>query len=130
MGDRAVVVMKETTGIKRTVHYSQVCAYLHSCGSRVLDFLVEAVPRMRQDDVDYSRARFIGVCHEVIEGNTGLGVFASPGPLSDETNWEELSEGDAGVVVLDITSGHVNCFAGYLERDPRNGTILIPELPE
>lgn len=71
MGDRAVIVFKSADDLSPAV-------YLHSKGSQVQYLLEEALPTMRTADVDYSCARFIGVCHDNMRGNHGLGVFNTP----------------------------------------------------
>lgn len=70
MGDRAIVRFPATYGTG-----SGVEVYLHWNGSDALDWLKQAAPRMRKGDASYAAARFIGFCHDQIEGGLSLGVF-------------------------------------------------------
>ena len=88
------------------------CVYLHWGGSSVAELLKKAVPHMRTEDVDYSAARFCGVCHNAYDGNAGLGVFDSP--TDDvEARSAEFSHGDAGVFLVDTTTWLVEAVNGY-----------------
>lgn len=100
MGDRCVIQVKGAS-----------CSmYLHWHGGSALEILKSAVPRMRAGDENYSQARLIGVAHGLIEGNLSLGVLP---PVSDPPT-EEDSQGNAGVIVYDCSSGTARCYHGYL----------------
>jgi hypothetical protein len=66
MGDIAVVVFRDS----REVH--EIAVYLHWDGYRVEELLRGAAPGMHKGDASYAAARFIGHCHEKIEGALGL----------------------------------------------------------
>lgn len=70
MGDRAVVVFRSS----QEVH--DVAVYLHWDGCRVEELIRGAAPRMRAGDTSYAAARFIGRCHEQIEGPSALAPTA------------------------------------------------------
>jgi hypothetical protein len=71
---------------------------------------------MRKNDADSSAARLCGVLHEMIKGNQYLALVPPPVPnRRGKIDWKEYSPGDAGVVLIDVTTGYVECVAGYLE---------------
>ena len=117
MGDRAVVVFrKEHTLTERETYYKySPMVYLHWNGSKdnVLYYIDKLAETMegREGDLDYSIARFIGICHEDIKGNLSLGV--SNCPVTDDTDnlfYDELghiTQGDNGVYVVDIDTYQV-----------------------
>lgn len=69
MGDRAFVIFHS----KKQYDISPV-VYLHNFGGLAMALIEDALPRMRTEHVSYSCARFVGVCHDALEGNLGLGV--------------------------------------------------------
>jgi DNA topoisomerase VI subunit A len=106
MGDRAVVVFKDED------EYSS-CIYLHWDGSNVMDFLEKASPRLRSGDIQYTAARFVGVCHESIEGNLSLGIMN----MRDEDDLESIDPGDNGVWVVDVRDWTVDHYLrGYFVK--------------
>jgi len=119
--------------IKNGDDYCQVGCYMQWMGSAALSLIESALPRMQRRDAMLSMARLIGTCHEVIEGNKGLGVNSLPEigagesglpPVEKDSAWEDISPGDAGIVVYDCTSGIVECHAGYLENNNDNRTCI------
>lgn len=78
MGDCAIVIFHSRK--RRTVSPG---VYLHMHAGVVVALLETALPDMRTNDAEYSCARFIGHCHELIPPNTGLGVSNLPGTASD-----------------------------------------------
>lgn len=83
-------------------HSPAACAispmiYLHWGAADLVDTLKAALPRMRTGDVDFASARFIGCCHEQIEGANSLGcsnLFLPP-PGEDATEeqiYEQIME--------------------------------------
>ena len=100
MGDRALVLFKDNDC------FSPV-TYLHWSGYLVGAFLSEAAPRMRAGDATYASARFVGTCHEHLDGGLSLGLFNSP------EDGRPHSHGDAGVFVVDVHTGEVETYGGY-----------------
>jgi len=97
MGDRAVVRVESKYG------HAPCEMYLHGAGSRSIELVRGAIPRMREGDEDYSMARLIGHCHEQIDGNRGLGVLPyGNGP-----------DGDAGLLVYNCSTGKLVITDGY-----------------
>lgn len=77
MGNRAVICMKDDNK-ETTINDSDLGIYLHWNGSpdQVEYFLELARKRMgdRIGDVEYGKARLVGIIHEEIEGNLSLGL--------------------------------------------------------
>ena len=119
MGDRVLIVVKSGDEI------APCCAYLHWSGSECLALLKAAISRMRCGDVGYSTARLIGMLHEALPTNLGLGVFPAPEKIPPPDSY---SHGDAGVVVYDCLEGTIECFGGYLvgSDEAKNWKPLIP----
>ena len=115
MGDRAVIIMAEN-GVRH-----DVAVYLHWNGENAIELIEAALPRMRHGDASYSTARFIGCCHNEIDGNLSLGCFA----VSPEENLVDINPGDAGVIVYDCSTGVITCIGGYL-RDSGGINIGTP----
>lgn len=67
MGDRAIVRFPDGD--------SGVEVYLHWHAEDVPTWLHAAAPRMRKGDASYAAARFVGYCHDHIEGGLSLGVM-------------------------------------------------------
>jgi hypothetical protein len=105
MGDRAIIVFHSGEEISPAV-------YLHYHGDAVEELLRGAKDRLRADDAEYSAARFCGHCHDKIGGNTGLGLFNAPATLA-ECKEKDFSQGDAGVFLVDVATGHVTAYNGY-----------------
>jgi hypothetical protein len=120
MGDRALVIFENKEEVSPVV-------YLHWSGSRVPALLEQLKERMKgsEGDVAYAAARFVGICHESIEGNLSLGVWNLPADtlvavrtrgLSSAADAElaGYSHGDAGVVVVNAEDFTFKAYGGYL----------------
>ena len=103
MGCRAIVHFYQRRG-----DHVQLgpAVYLHWDGDRVKELLLKAQDRLRRNDVEYSTARFVGVCHEEIDGNTGVGTWSAPASVDDLRD-SDYSHGDAGVFLVNVESGAV-----------------------
>jgi hypothetical protein len=123
MGDRALIIFEHNGEVSPVV-------YLHWSGSRVPALLQTLKERMqgREGDVSYTTARFIGICHESIDGNLSLGVWNLPVEtlvavktrgLSSEADKElaDYSHGDAGVVVVNAKDFTFEAYGGYLATE-------------
>lgn len=121
MGDRAIIHFQcKANGENNEI---SPAVYLHWAGNRVRSLLQKTMELMkdRPKDQFYSCARFIGVCHENIEGNVSLGTWN--GPKLDtikETRAAILedidySRGDAGVFLVDVSKEKwtVETVGGY-----------------
>lgn len=91
MGNRALV---------QFVNKEKDCSptvYLHWHGNDVgmLLGMLKELMEGRNDDLSYCTARFIGLCHEHIEGNLSLGVWNSTKKLTKKD-----SHGDNGVFIV------------------------------
>lgn len=78
MSDCAIVIFHS-----RQQREVSPAVYLHMHGGCVLAFLEISLSSMRTGDAGYSCARFVGVCHEAITPNTGLGLHNLPGTATD-----------------------------------------------
>ena len=128
MGDRALVIFTDGKEVSPTV-------YLHWSGSSVPALIEKAGVRMqgRLGDVSYAAARFVGICHEDIEGNLSLGIWNTPRNIRTailgwkheeflkNTSHEELlrkySQGDAGLVIVNADDFTWKAYGGYLVQD-------------
>jgi hypothetical protein len=111
MGNRALVVFHDE-------HEYSPAVYLHWHGSKVPDLLRETWQYMegRRGDLDYTAARFVGICHNAIEGNLSLGLQSHRECRNSDSHkdrqhrlasWEPYSPGDAGVFLVNVKTGHV-----------------------
>lgn len=111
MGDRAVVTFHTNKN-----DYSPA-VYLHWAGIKIPDLLQRAATRMKKGDPNYSAARFCGVCHENMDGRTGLGLLEAPNPgetpLEEYCGIDKYGHGDAGVFFVNVDTGEVRQFGGY-----------------
>jgi hypothetical protein len=107
MGDRVLIQL--TYGDK----FSPVL-YCHNSGHRALDIVKATERRMqgRGGDLEYSFARLVQAAMGNGEGNTGFGVWNAERVLTADD-----SQGDAGVVVVDIQTWKTKRMGGYLERE-------------
>jgi hypothetical protein len=117
MGNRALVIFHDADRISPTV-------YLHWSGGEVPKLLGDLGERMagRYGDADYAAARFIGLCHNLIDGNLSLGVYANGLKRADLGNTKKLaamSHGDAGVVIVDTEDFTWKAYGGYLAESQR-----------
>lgn len=78
MGNRATVQFIDAT------EPAGVTVYLHWNGDDVMGWLKAAAPRMRRGDYSYAAARFIGYCHEQIDGGLSLGVLPGSAAYAGE----------------------------------------------
>ena len=124
MGDCAIIIFhsKKQSEVSPAV-------YLHSHGGCVLVLLETALEHMRSSDPAYCCARFIGRCHEVIPGKTGMGVMNLPG-VADEVKLrhkpaeyermmvaaKEFDYGGRGIFLVDVDGWRIEHF-GSTETD-------------
>lgn len=134
MGDRALVVFTDSNGqISPTV-------YLHWSGAYVPELIDQLREYMkgREGDMEYSCARFIGLCHKRLkDGNVSLGVWNTPNHdkegddiLPGSVQWDDwaksYSHGDAGVILCDVSNDHrCKTYGGYLRVD-EDGRLYEP----
>jgi hypothetical protein len=112
MGDRASILFFDSQVISPTV-------YLHWHGSAVPDWLriLQTVMSNRTDDASYAAARFVGICHERINGNLSLGIQSNNFrhvDLNHPPTLEAASPGNAGFVVVDTRDFTWRAYGGYL----------------
>ena len=76
MGNKAVLCLRDND--EQGFSEDAIGIYLHRDGSEssIIDFLRLARERMgsRLGDVEYAKARLIGVIHDEIDGNLSLGI--------------------------------------------------------
>lgn len=103
MGDRALIQFTDGDD------YSPI-TYLHWSGYKVREYLEALKERMkgREGDLAYTAARFVGICHDDIEGNLSLGLWNQDKPLT-----EDDSHGDAGCFVVNVETWDVQQLGGY-----------------
>lgn len=110
MGDRAVVHFHTDS---KTL---SPATYLHWGGSEVPALLAEACKIMagRTGDRDYTMARFVGVCHNAIDGNLSLGVFRGAATF-EEAKEDSYTHGDSGVWLVNVEREiwNVEVVGGY-----------------
>jgi len=119
MGDRALIIFKQGNKIAET-SYSPV-VYLHWGGSDVPELLrkTRTLMESRGPDLDYTAARFVGICNESMKGNLSLGLWSLPvgfGSWSKKKK-EDYSHGDAGIVVVDVDTWKFKQFGAYYKLD-------------
>jgi hypothetical protein len=128
MGNRALVIFTDGERVSPVV-------YLHWCGDKVPAWLndLKELMRGREGDVDYSCARFIGLCHSQIAGNQSLGVWNVPPPIEravrafpcTDRSREQLAaygHGNAGVVIVNVRDYSWQACGGYLHRSNPSST--------
>jgi hypothetical protein len=128
MGNRALVIFTDGERVSPVV-------YLHWCGDKVPAWLLDLkqLMRGREGDVDYSCARFIGLCHSQIAGNQSLGVWNVPPPIEravrafpcTDRSREQLAaygHGNAGVVIVNVRDYSWQACGGYLHRSNPSST--------
>lgn len=101
MGDRALIQFVKN-GPDGTIDERGAQVYLHWHGHAVLQLLRDAMPRLRKGDVSYATARFIGHCHEQIDGALSLGVFG-------DSDLPE-SQGSSGAFEVNLSTATVRHF--------------------
>jgi hypothetical protein len=112
MGDRVIVVLTETNNKTRKPFFAAI--YFHWLGGDVIPLLKDAGKFMRRGDASYASARICGVIHAARPGTLSMGLIEGPDSL-DPVDLGHFSHGDAGVVVLDMETGALTAFGGYLE---------------
>ena len=131
MGDRALVIFHDRYRISPTV-------YLHWHGSEVPEILRDLAETMkgRFGDAEYAAARFTGLCHRRIPGNLSLGLMGNRlrrDDLQDAAVLEEMSHGDAGVVIVDTGDFTWKAYGGtlaeYRAATPPALTLVKPSTP-
>lgn len=139
MGDRALVMFctQETQQVEGPLEFSPV-TYLHWHGHCVGSLLGQLYQRMdgRRGDCAYVSARFVGLCHEMIEGNLSLGLWNAPDPddlfeRKKRDGWGNgwvYSHGDAGIFIVDCAFKQVVIFGGYGFKDanPTGDRVTVP----
>lgn len=118
MGDRCIILIEDEHGL------NNVACYVHWHGSRAIDLIKDAIPRMRKGDSTYSLARLIGTIHNKIDGNLGLGCFG----IDIKNSPSEISHGDAGVVTYNCVTGIIKCEEGYLKDRSGEQLDIPPEI--
>lgn len=117
MGNRACVIFYDSDRISPTV-------YLHWEGGSVPAWLDQLKHLMdgRFGDAAYAAARFVGICHQHIDGNLSLGVWSntlSRANILDSSYLENESPGNAGIVVVDTNDFTWKAYGGYLAETGR-----------
>jgi hypothetical protein len=117
MGNRACVIFYDSRRISPTV-------YLHWHGESVSAWLEQLKHLMngRFDDAAYAAARFVGICHQHIEGNLSLGVFSNRLTLAeihDESRMQTESPGNGGIVAVNTWDFTWKAYGGYLAETRR-----------
>jgi hypothetical protein len=112
MGNRACIVFFDRTRVSPTV-------YLHWHGDVVPTWLDLLKDRMngRFSDAAYAAARFVGICHDNIEGNLSLGISSNDLSLADvrsKDRMEDHSPGNAGIVIVDTRDFSWKAYGGRL----------------
>jgi hypothetical protein len=124
MGNRALVVFYDEDRISPTV-------YLHWNGGNVPALLGDLAEYMRDryGDAGYAAARFTGLCHNLISGNLSLGIIANKlrrADLEDAAVLEQMSNGDAGVVIVNTDDFTWKAYGGYLAERQRSRSPAAP----
>jgi hypothetical protein len=124
MGNRAIVIFYDNDRISPSV-------YLHWCGGEVPGLLSELAEYMkgRYGDAEYAAARFTGLCHNMIDGNLSLGIYATKLRRADLDNVRvltNLSHGDAGVVIVNTDDFTWKTYGGYLAERQRSTSPAAP----
>lgn len=100
MGDRAIVRFDDAQGPRGGI-------YLHWHGGCVMDWLRDAAPRLRAGDASYASARFVGYCHERIDGGLSLGLMAPNDCTPEAAEYQ-----DNGMYIVDCNTGQVKHVRG------------------
>ena len=109
MGDRVLMqCIIQKTGVYGPVIYG------HWCGNDAPKIIAATKAQMigRGGDVEYFSARLVQqVCARNPKGNIGVGIWNATGILTAAD-----SQGDAGVILIDVDTGEVKTLGGYLNR--------------
>jgi len=113
MGDRVLVTFTDGEDFSPFV-------YMHWHGEEAADMIRKAQKHMRIGDYSYAAARFCGFCHVQLKSATrgrvavlGLGLLNGPQSTPTAEEWAELSHGDAGIYVVNVSTGEVGAYGGY-----------------
>jgi hypothetical protein len=97
--------------------------YLHRRGPTILEDLAAALPRMETGNVAYACARFIGYCHNQIEGTQLLGVdnlwqWGERGTPLDKVYEQVIADlrGDSEFVLVNVETWEVECQGKVIGR--------------
>jgi hypothetical protein len=115
MGDRVLVLFTDDS------KELSPAIYMHWGGDSAARFITEAQPLLRHGDASYAAARFCGFCHDAHRSALGLGLLNAP--TEKNPDWEKFSHGDAGVYVVNVSTGFVLAYGGYgvgFKLDPAN----------
>lgn len=117
MGNRACIVFFDRNRVSPTI-------YLHWHGDAVPGWLGQLKDHMsgRFSDAAYAAARFVGICHANIDGNSSLGISSddfSPTDALNKDRMEAESPGNAGIVVVDTSDFTWKAYGGYLADNDR-----------
>ena len=115
MGDRASILFFDSSVISPTI-------YLHWHGQSVPEWLQLLQTRMsgRHNDAMYAAARFVGLCHEQIDGNLSLGIQSNDfthGDLTHPPTLVAASPGNAGFVLVNTLDFNWTDHGGYLAAE-------------
>ena len=106
MGDRVLVTFKD-----KSSNDLSPAVYMHWSGEETEQYIKDAQKYMRRGDASYAAARFCGYCHQQLSpGPIGLGLLAAK---LDGITWEKYSHGDAGVYLVNVSTGEVEAYGGY-----------------
>mgnify|MGYP006319021671 FL=1 len=111
MGDRAVVLFEDDNEIQG------YAVYFHWAGQEGVESLYQKTLEYMgdcADDVPYFAARFVGLAHAEMDGQTGLGMLAPPTleEFADPAAMAKYSHGDAGVCVLSPATKAIRWIEG------------------
>ncbi len=120
MGNRACILFFDAACVSPTV-------YLHWHGDSVPGWLdqLSSLMKGRYGDASYAAARFVGLCHEHIDGNLSLGVSSnsfSVTHVQSSERMENASPGNAGMVVVNTSDFSWRAYGGYLAEFPISNT--------
>jgi len=97
--------------------------YLHGAGSSVPALLEKHKQLMgtRSGDLFCAAARFVGVCHEHMEGNQRLGIWNTPEAVKEaivsdraDSVVGEYTYGYSGVVVVNVRDFSWRAYGGHV----------------
>lgn len=121
MGDRALIQLRGAEDCSPVL-------YLHWGGHDVAAILTRAQERMhtRPNDVEYAFARLVQAAVGDDDGNTGIGVWNRPEPLTAAD-----SHGDAGCFLVDVRNPRwvVYVGGGYGFDDAPTPDFDVKKLP-
>lgn len=119
MGDRAHIIFTNGLSASSTI-------YLHWDGHNVPDY-IRSLCQMAQDEQEicpgYAAARFIGIAHADIPGVMSLGVFNTAPDVAEAilerngAHLADLSDGDAGLVIVSTKDYSWEAYGGYLAEE-------------